>query len=246
LAGGGGDKKNAAPAPVETGELSSGALAAVPTNRVNGAGTATLHLNGSVATVAIDTHGLLNHAPHLIHIHAGGLGECPGASAAREHNGHLAISTEDGIKFYGPVETALTTTGDTSIKSFLVFSRFPTLGAISYKRKVPLTPTTVKRLRENNAVVVIHGIDYDGNGLYGNVLDRSELDANEPGEATAPALCGVFKGASASTASPRAARSYTAKLIIQSESLVTICEPPPERPAGAGYARLAESGQQVL
>jgi hypothetical protein len=39
-------------------------------------------------------------------------------------------------------------------------------------------------------VIVVHGIDYNNNGIYDDVLDRSELNHNLPGEATAPALCG--------------------------------------------------------
>ena len=39
-------------------------------------------------------------------------------------------------------------------------------------------------------MIVVHGIDYNHNGIYDNVLDRSELNQNLPGEATAPALCG--------------------------------------------------------
>jgi hypothetical protein len=40
--------------------------------------------------------------------------------------------------------------------------------------------------------VVIHGIDYDGTGIYSGILDRSELSRRLPGTATAPALCGVL------------------------------------------------------
>ena len=39
-------------------------------------------------------------------------------------------------------------------------------------------------------MIVVHGIDYNHNGIYDNVLDRSELNNSLPGEATAPALCG--------------------------------------------------------
>ena len=49
----------------------------VPTNHVTGSGNATVHLNGDVATVTIDTNGLLNGSPHAMHIHAGGRGVCP-------------------------------------------------------------------------------------------------------------------------------------------------------------------------
>ena len=48
-------------------------------------------------------------------------------------------------------------------------------------------------------MIVVHGIDYNHNGIYDNVLDRSELNPSLPGEATAPALCGPLFG------TPRAA-----------------------------------------
>ena len=102
----------------------------VPTNHVTGSGTASVRLNGDVAAVTIDTNGLLNGSPHAMHIHAGGKGVCPPASAARAHNGHLAISTTDGIKFYGPPQVSLTSSGDTSPKSIVDFARYPTVGAI--------------------------------------------------------------------------------------------------------------------
>ena len=52
-----------------------------------------------------------------------------------------------------------------------------------------------KAIRNGNAVVVVHGIDYNHNGKYDNVLNRSELDGAFPQEATAPALCGTLLNA---------------------------------------------------
>ncbi len=96
----------------QTGKLSSSALARVPTNHVTGSGSATVRLNGDTAAFTVTTNGLDNGAAlvHAMHIHAGGKGECPPASAARLHNGHLTISTTDGINYYGPPVLALTTT----------------------------------------------------------------------------------------------------------------------------------------
>ena len=51
-------------------------------------------------------------------------------------------------------------------------------------------------IRANKAVIVVHGIDYDGSGVYSGVLDRSDLDKALPATATAPALCGPLKGPS--------------------------------------------------
>jgi serine/threonine protein kinase len=173
-----------------SGQPFGAAAQPVPTNHVTGNGTATVHLNGDVATVMIDTNGLLNGSPHAMHIHAGGRGLCPSASAARLHNGHLSISTTDGIKFYGPPQVSLTSTGDTSSKSIIDFSRYPTVGAIRYTRQITVPSGIAGAIRAGNAVIVVHGIDYNHNGIYDDVLDRSELNHSLPGEATAPALCG--------------------------------------------------------
>src|SRR5207248_332900 len=106
----------------------------VPTNRVTGNGSADVVLHGTTADVTVDTNGLLNGSPHALHIHAGGQGVCPQASAARPHNGHLSISTGDGLKAYGPPQVSLTTSGDTSPASRIDFPRFPAVGAIRYHR----------------------------------------------------------------------------------------------------------------
>jgi hypothetical protein len=245
LALGGGKSSPAKPAP-EPGEARAATLAAVPSNRVNGAGHATVHLNGKVATVVVEAHGLLNNAPHAMHIHAGGLGTCPPASAARLHNGHLSISTTDGINFYGSVEAALTTSGDTSVQSFLVFSRFPNTGTIRYKRKITLTDTTVTRLRKNNAVLVVHGIDYNGNGLYDDVLDRSELNSTVPGEATAPALCGpILPASSSGKTSASAGATYSVALSVDTGLLAWFCEPLGEEGEEPGSFQPGGRGQPV-
>jgi hypothetical protein len=201
------------------GERSSSALAEVPTNHVTGSGQAAILLDGDTATVTLTTEGLDNGANlvHLMHIHVGGKGRCPPASAARLHNGHLAISTSDGINYYGPPAQALTTRGDTSVSSILAFPRFPSGGALRYTRTIALPPEVAAAIRRNNAVVVVHGTDYDGTGIYSGVLDRSELNKAVPGTATAPALCGRLigvKNAAAANARSGAPRLlYTASLL---------------------------------
>ena len=85
---------------------------------------------------------------------------------------------------------SLTTTGDTSVRSIVDFSRYPTVGDIRYTRAVTVPAGVAAAIRAGDAVIVVHGIDYDHNGIYDNILDRSELNSSLPGEATAPALCG--------------------------------------------------------
>jgi hypothetical protein len=175
-----------------SGQTFQAVLRPVPTNHVTGTGTAAVTLHGDQATVTVDTTGLLNGASHPIHIHAFGLGICPPASAARLYNGHLAISTTDGLKYYGPMAAALTLSGDTTMNSMLAFSRYPTTGNIHYQRTITLTTAAANAIRNGNAVVVVHGIDYNHSGHYDMVLNRSELDSAVSQDATAPALCGTL------------------------------------------------------
>ena len=199
ISGGHDNGKNAATAQTSSGEPAgdklTGSLGPVPTNRVNGGGDVAMRLNGDVLTVTLASRGLLDNK-HAMHIHAGARGVCPPASAAHRHNGHLAISTLDGVPFYGPPVTALTTTGDTSAKSILAFTRFPSGSDIHYtRRQIKVSSVVAANIRKDDAVVIVHGIDYDHDGTYGNVLDRSDLNRKLPGEITAPALCGKLVAA---------------------------------------------------
>jgi serine/threonine protein kinase len=207
--------------PAPSGDRIAGNLAPVPTNHVNGVGDVAVRLNGDVATVSLTTTGLLDGSPHPIHIHAGGQGICPPGSAAKRHNGHLAISTLDGLPFYGPPVEALTTSGDTSAASILALRRFPKQGNIRYTRQFELPKVVAAEVRTNNAVVVVHGADYNHNGVYDNALDRSDLNRSLPGELTTPALCGPLvaaaKGGSGSgtgtaAAPPGPGKTYYASL----------------------------------
>jgi hypothetical protein len=168
-----------------------GILRPVPTNHVHGAGTATVHLGSdNRARIMVNAAGLLNEAPHAMHIHVKGNGECPVAADAGLHNGYRSMSTTDGLPAYGPIGTSLTTSGDTSPASALAVDRFPSSGSFHYSRTIQLTSDVAEQVRHHNAVVVVHGIDYNGNGRYDNVLGPSELNPAFPMEATAPALCG--------------------------------------------------------
>jgi serine/threonine protein kinase len=197
LGSGGKDKNKPAAAATHTqaghaqpaGDQLAGSLGPVPMNHVTGSGDVAMRLNGTTLTITVAAKGLLD-AKHAMHIHAGARGVCPPASAARRHNGHLAISTLDGAPFYGPPVTALTTRGDTSPKSILAFNRFLSGSAVRYTRQITVSPVVAANIRKDDAVVIVHGIDYDHDGTYGNVLDRSDLDRALPGEITAPALCG--------------------------------------------------------
>ena len=222
----GSGSKKPKPVPPVAGKPFATALDPVPTNRVTATGSATvrLRLNGDLATVTVTTHGLLNGAPHAMHIHAGGRGQCPTASAARLHHGNLSISTTGGIAFYGAAVVSLTSSGDTSPRSIIDFTRYPTVGNIEYKRMIRVSPKVVAEIRRDNAVIVVHGIDYNGNGVYDNVLDRSDLSNSLTGESTAPALCGPLVGAkptakAAGAGTSAGVRVYTASMSVREISM---------------------------
>lgn len=75
------------------------------------------------------------------------------------------------------------------------------------------------QIRRGNAVIVVHGIDYDGNGVYDDGLQRSDLGNKRPGEATDPAPSGTVARAAqttgtASSANSGAATVYSASLNV--------------------------------
>jgi hypothetical protein len=204
----------------------------------------TLELEGDRATIALRTHDLDNNDSlvHVMHIHGGGKGECPPASAARLHNGHLAIDTNDGINFYGPPMQSLTTYGDTSVASILVFKRYPSGGSIHYSRTITLPANVVRAIRDDNAVIVVHGIDYDNSGIYSGVLDRSDLDKALPATATAPALCGRLTEASQTTAR---VSDYTATMAPTALSAAELSECLALADATAGEERRVASARSA-
>jgi hypothetical protein len=184
-------------------------VAAVPTNRVTGSGTATVELRGDTMIVTLNTNRLLNGSPHLAHIHGQGLGTCPTASSARLHNGHRSISTGDAIGLYGPTLTSFTVSGSTSgsVPNNIDMPRYPTSGNIRYKRTMTVTPIVAELIRAGDAVVVVHGIDYNNNHVYDfGALGVSDLDKTLPGEATAPALCGTLRPSPNSRSATRTGR----------------------------------------
>ncbi|WP_354645344.1 hypothetical protein [Kitasatospora camelliae] len=169
----------------------------VPTNHVNGSGTASLQINGAQTQVTIHTMGLLN-APHAMHVHIDGQGKCPDESFAKTHNGQKAISATDGATAYGEIMVALTTTGDTGPDSAFALDRMASGDPINYSRTITFDAHTISAIQGGKAVIVVHGTDYSGSGKYDNALGASEDAPHLPQTATAPALCGVLTAAAVS------------------------------------------------
>ena len=174
--------------------------------------------NQKIRSIEVSAQGLTPDAPHAMHIHFGedARNECPtmerDAKSTRT-DGTLRLSTKDGEPAYGPIVVSLTTTGDTTPASALAVDRFPTSddGELHYSRdninftrvsglgfSGPNGAGTPKQIadaiRAGDGVVVVHGVDYNGNGAYDFAsAGASELDPSLPAEATDPAACGVLR-----------------------------------------------------
>ena len=64
---------------------------------------------------------------------------------------------------------------------------------IHYDRSIKTSSRVAKGIERGNAVVVVHGVDFNGNGKYDfRGAGKSDLNEDVPAEATDPALCGVL------------------------------------------------------
>ena len=165
-------------------------------NNSGAQGFAQVHSEQRQLQVSVNAHGLAPDLPHAQHIHFGrtARNECP--TAADDSNGDFRLTTVEGVPAYGPVRVSLTTKGDTSADSVLAVDRYPTAsdGDVEYKRKTTTGSRVARAIRRGEAIVVIHGVDYNGNGEYDfESAGASELNGDLPAEATDPALCGVLK-----------------------------------------------------
>jgi hypothetical protein len=172
-------------------------LGALNESGVSGTGMVTLE--GNQATVMIDASGLLEGAPHAQHFHIGAEGTCPTDANAADLEDDGFLSTSEGAPFYGAIGTSLTLEGDTSPDSGLAVDRFPTSGDLTYERTFEVTPDVAAAFEAGTAVLVLHGVDKDGDGTYGGDV-VSDLDPSLPMEATAPAACGSFAASQMGTA----------------------------------------------
>lgn len=168
-----------------------------PVNNSGAKGNVEVHFRGSRAHVDVDAYGLVKGVPHAQHIHYGeeARNECP--SVADDTNRDKRLNVAEGVPAYGPIAKSLTTKGDTSPASGLAVDRFPTAprGSVHYDRNITFGDKAVRKaIRRGEGVVVIHGVDYNNNGMYDfEGAGASELDPTLPAEATDPALCGVLK-----------------------------------------------------
>lgn len=156
-------------------------------------GKAVLRLDGNQLTIRIKARGLVPNQVHAQHIHGEGSSECPPVSAEGADG---LLSVLEGVPFYGPIVTSLTTSGDTSPAAGLSLEIMPVAddrGRIDYRRTLTL-PADVSTDLEDYQIVQ-HGIDVNGNGMYDFSAGESDIAPGAPFEATAPANCGTIEHA---------------------------------------------------
>ena len=167
-------------------------------NKSGASGTGKVMVNGNQLHVMVNSSGLVAGAPHAQHIHFGEQArhECP-TMEADDEDGDTFISTAEGEPAYGPINVSLTTEGDVSPESALAVERFPTGDTVTYDRTFDI-PAGFDMANLEDAVIVQHGIDVNGNGTYDmDAIGASELDPSLPAEATHPATCGALNLAGA-------------------------------------------------
>ncbi|MFC8827675.1 hypothetical protein ACFT9I_20310 [Streptomyces sp. NPDC057137] len=168
-----------------------------PLNDSGASGAALVSFQGTKLTVKIEATGLVPGQPHAQHIHGSTDGHdfsCPDASADKDGDG--IVSTAEGLPQYGDINISLTTKGDTSKDSGLAVDRMPVAdkdGKLDYSRTIEVSQDVVDHIKDLH--VVQHGIDRNDDGKYDFGAGKSELDPKLPQEATAPADCGMVKGA---------------------------------------------------
>jgi hypothetical protein len=167
-----------------------------PLNDSGGSGRAEVTVSGRDLRVVLQIREVLADMPHAQHIHFGKTArhECPTVHDDDNHDHRL--TTVEGAPAYGPVRVSLTTRGDTSPDSTLAVNRFPTAsdGDYRYARTIRVGDRLANKIEAGKGVIVIHGIDYNGNGMYDfEGAGASELDPSLPAEATDPAVCGVLR-----------------------------------------------------
>ena len=204
-------------------------LSPVVNNGSSGSGTAMVKVAGNTIDFTLAASELAD-GPHAAHIHFGAEArhECP--TAADDADGDARLSTTEGGPAYGPIVVSLTRSGDTSAASGLAVDRFAAGTSIQYMRGgVTVDPGVATAIESGQAVVVVHGVVYEGE----KASVPSDLDPALPASATDPAICGVLEAAPAGGAATglggAAPSSTTALLGLGGAALV----------AGAGAAAVA-------
>lgn len=177
-------------------------LSPVALNKSTGSGTLSLALTGNSAVITEHVTGLAATFsgaayPHVQHIHIGGNGVCPDASA--DTSGDGLISTAEGGPSYGAIGATLGTSGDTSPAAGTTLTIAPSGANFDYSRTITLDAATLASVQAGKAVIVVHGLD-PATLSAAVQAEKSELVPSLPLAATSPAICGTLTAAQAGAA----------------------------------------------
>ena len=166
--------------------------------------TVTEKVSGLAGTLPTDTKTLKSLGipaafagkpfPHVQHVHINGQGTCPTASA--DTNGDGVISTAEGQDAYGMIGTTLSLKGSTGASTATDVTVAPGGGSYTYKRTFTINQDTLSAIKNNKAVVVVHGLN-PATAPKASLTTANSLGVTLPGASkklaligTAPALCG--------------------------------------------------------
>ena len=160
-----------------------------------GSGTITVDVTGNQAHVVLKVSGMPATFmdapyPHVQHIHGGKQGVCPAPSADKD--GDKVISTTEGDPAYGPIQTTLSTSGDTSPAAGTDLKLAGQGASYTVDRTFELNAETQASLKAGTAVVVVHGLDPATLSTAAQAA-KSDIVPSLPLAATSPALCGTLK-----------------------------------------------------
>lgn len=142
--------------------------------------------NGNVK-VQVKATGLAPNLPHLMHLHdvlGSGTSDCPAGTPGD------VVTVLDGLPSYGGIQLSLETQVADADGKISYSAQFPASTPLGGDSSMTLASIA------GTAQVVVHGIDFDGNGEYAiNAADpfagqESSIVPGAPLELTAPVLCG--------------------------------------------------------
>ena len=176
-----------------------------PLNNSGVHGTASVRHGSAFINAMVKVNGVAAGLPHAQHIHFGeqAAHECPTFKLDTDRN--RLINTVEGVPAYGPIAVSFTTRGNTGDVSGLAVDRMPVATASGnyhyYRTGIRLVASATESamdirngIAKGQGVVVVHGVDYNGNGQYDMAsAGASELNPALPAEATDPAACGVLR-----------------------------------------------------
>lgn len=158
----------------------------IPNSRATGSTKIMVLPNGNVK-VEVKASGLAPNLPHLMHLHdvlGPAASDCPAGTPGD------VVTVLDGLPAYGGIQLPLESQVADASGSISYSAQFPADTPLAGDSSMTLASIA------GSAQVVVHGIDFDGNGEYAINADdpfagqESSIAPGAPLELTAPVLCG--------------------------------------------------------